>query len=86
MRLSADLRRSKRVTQSISLSNIQTFSHRDKASPEAVETYRTKGSSPACFLIGATEMTAIGKQRMDLVELTGIEPVTPCLQSRCSPS
>jgi hypothetical protein len=21
-----------------------------------------------------------------LVELTGIEPVTPCLQSRCSPS
>jgi len=22
----------------------------------------------------------------NLVELTGIEPVTPCLQSRCSPS
>ena len=24
--------------------------------------------------------------REELVELTGIEPVTPCLQSRCSPS
>ena len=22
----------------------------------------------------------------EMVELTGIEPVTPCLQSRCSPS
>ncbi len=26
------------------------------------------------------------QRRADLVELTGIEPVTPCLQSRCSPS
>jgi hypothetical protein len=23
---------------------------------------------------------------IDLVELSGIEPLTPCLQSRCSPS
>jgi hypothetical protein len=23
---------------------------------------------------------------LEMVELTGIEPVTPCLQSRCSPS
>ena len=29
-------------------------------------------------------LPATGHQ--DLVELTGIEPVTPCLQSRCSPS
>ena len=25
-------------------------------------------------------------RRLDLVELSGIEPLTPCLQSRCSPS
>ncbi len=25
-------------------------------------------------------------EHIKLVELTGIEPVTPCLQSRCSPS
>ena len=28
----------------------------------------------------------IATQERTLVELTGIEPVTPCLQSRCSPS
>ncbi len=27
-----------------------------------------------------------GYRASALVELTGIEPVTPCLQSRCSPS
>jgi hypothetical protein len=26
------------------------------------------------------------EQMFEVVELTGIEPVTPCLQSRCSPS
>jgi hypothetical protein len=26
------------------------------------------------------------EQRHHLVELTGIEPATPCLQSRCSPN
>jgi hypothetical protein len=30
--------------------------------------------------------TAHAASRKLLVELTGIEPVTPCLQSRCSPS
>ena len=41
----------------------------------------------ACFQIGVTiKMAAIGKQRMILVELIGIEPMTPCLQSRCSPN
>jgi hypothetical protein len=26
------------------------------------------------------------RQRENMVDVTGIEPVTPCLQSRCSPS
>ncbi len=30
--------------------------------------------------------TAISAQLSQLVELIGIEPTTPCLQSRCSPS
>ena len=28
----------------------------------------------------------LGLDTIDLVELSGIEPLTPCLQSRCSPS
>jgi hypothetical protein len=31
-------------------------------------------------------MTATRKSLKELVDVTGIEPVTPCLQSRCSPS
>jgi uncharacterized protein YoaH (UPF0181 family) len=31
-------------------------------------------------------MTTTGKSLKELVDVTGIEPVTPCLQSRCSPS
>ena len=29
---------------------------------------------------------ANGTRKRDLVELDGIEPTTPCLQSRCSPN
>jgi hypothetical protein len=31
-------------------------------------------------------MTTTRKSLKELVDVTGIEPVTPCLQSRCSPS
>jgi uncharacterized protein YoaH (UPF0181 family) len=31
-------------------------------------------------------MTTTAKSLKELVDVTGIEPVTPCLQSRCSPS
>ncbi len=45
------------------------------------------GLTPACFLIGVTPGGDDQETAYEfLVELTGIEPVTPCLQSRCSPS
>jgi hypothetical protein len=31
-------------------------------------------------------MPCLAKSLKKLVDVTGIEPVTPCLQSRCSPS
>ena len=45
----------------------------------------------ACFEIEVSirikrEGSDLEAAKSDLVELTGIEPVTPCLQSRCSPS
>ena len=43
-------------------------------------------AAAVCFQIGSLSEETIWKQCKDLVELTGIEPVTPCLQSRCSPS
>src|ERR1700734_456125 len=56
-----------------------------KLSPEAHETCPL---ARTCFWVAVTfSMAAIQKHRNEiLVELTGIEPVTPCLQSRCSPS
>jgi hypothetical protein len=33
-----------------------------------------------------TSRTSHGSLRVALVEMTGLEPATPCLQSRCSPS
>ena len=42
-----------------------------------------------CKLVFSSEDIAIKTLRLDtidLVELSGIEPLTPCLQSRCSPS
>lgn len=42
-----------------------------------------------CKLLISSEDIAIRTLRLDtidLVELSGIEPLTPCLQSRCSPS
>ena len=39
---------------------------------------------PCRFELGAPVLDPCRRSR--LVELTGIEPVTPCLQSRCSPS
>jgi hypothetical protein len=83
----------KRVTQSISLSNIQTFSFfEEKARPEAVETCRNQsrktghGVLPDRSLLIDARDVDLEAANEHLVELTGIEPVTPCLQSRCSPS
>ncbi len=61
------------------------------ASPEAVETCSSlPKEQQTCFVIEARQNTAQDvnqeAENEDLVELTGIEPVTPCLQSRCSPS
>ena len=70
-----------RITQSISLSNIQTFLK--KARPKAMGNlpdYRpVSKSAPPCG--DGDQETA-----NEVVELIGIEPMTPCLQSRCSPN
>ena len=59
-----------------------------RASPEAVETcLRQSEDDAACFQIDVTiDGGDLEAANEFLVELTGIEPVTPCLQSRCSPS
>ena len=80
---------SKRVTQSISLSNIHALLFVEKAGPEAVETSQTVSKDwPACFQVEVLKREGFELEAVNetLVELTGIEPVTPCLQSRCSPS
>jgi hypothetical protein len=61
VRLTADWPLFKRVTQSISLSNINPSRFFGKASPEAAETCRSN-LFPACFQIGVTEVAAIWKQ------------------------
>ena len=38
--------------------------------------------SPTAFALSS----CLNERCKKMVELTGIEPVTPCLQSRCSPS
>ena len=79
-----------RFTQSISLSNIQTPSF-CRGGP-ALRLWKPADpafTGTACFEIAVRFLNraAISEQlQCDLVELTGIEPVTPCLQSRCSPS
>ena len=91
-RLSAGSTRNKRpmrITQSISLSNIQTFSLLEEGPPSgggkpATQSRKTGRLFPDRRHL--QKMAAIGKQRMSLVELSGIEPLTPCLQSRCSPN
>ena len=59
-----------------------------RAGPEAVETCRrTSVRRPASrSLSNFSSGGNLEAVACDLVELTGIEPVTPCLQSRCSPS
>ena len=73
-----------RITQSISLSNIHALRFIGEARPWG------RGNLPcltACSRIGVTLcVAAIRKQQMSMVELIGIEPMTPCLQSRCSPN
>ena len=87
MRLAADKWPFQCVTQFILLSNILGLEACAKRSrPEAVETCSL---ARACFWIEAAafmQKASIEKQERDLVELTGIEPVTSCLQSTRSPS
>ena len=48
---------------------------------------RQRFPGEGCKLVFQKDMLA-SSARLDtrLVELSGIEPLTPCLQSRCSPS
>ena len=82
-----------RITQSISLSNIQTLL--SKARPEALsETCRLVFTDrAACSLIGVGLIQKSSNFGGDqetanelLVELNGIEPLTSCLQSTRSPN
>ena len=60
-----------------------------KPSPEALETCPWRLATHwTCFLIGAASrrLRSGDSELGNLVELSGIEPLTPCLQSRCSPS
>ena len=89
---------SNHVTQSISLSNIETPPFQEKPGPEAVETCQlrsreTFASKDFCqpaskiavlFVESGGDLEAV--LNVFLVELNGIEPLTPCLQSRCSPN
>jgi hypothetical protein len=72
------------VTQSISLSNIIPAAFA-AVRPRAVEQYLCPkvDALPRSLRVRAPTFEQVSK---NLVELTGIEPVTPCLQSRCSPS
>ena len=51
----------------------------EKANEVGHAAIATPASDRVCIL-----SVSVSGERM--VELTGIEPVTPCLQSRCSPS
>ena len=76
------------VTQSISLSNIIPLLLAEEPSPEARET-QPSGELlrlSACFLIAATFDGGDQETANEMVELTGIEPVTSCLQSTRSPN
>src|SRR5262245_2618951 len=43
-------------------------------------------SEPSARPIAAAPSLCAIRRNLELVELTGVEPATPCLQSRCSPS
>ncbi len=75
-----------RITQSISLSKIQpSFERPALRRWKPAETVSKDWA--ACLLIGVINyMAAIRKQRMMMVELSGIEPLTSCLQSTRSPN
>jgi hypothetical protein len=57
--------------------------------------FQTVRDMPGSYLPGRDRSSPIKTERSErkyfvirekLVDVTGIEPVTPCLQSRCSPS
>ena len=81
-------------TQCNSLSNIQTLLLRNvpltgrsrKPIPAAAERSPLKGQLPYFTKKVARKLTFERIEQRGLVELIGIEPMTPCLQSRCSPS
>ena len=76
----------KRVTQSIPLSKIHA--RLDEPGPKALETLKPNVSDRQnCFQLEATlDGIELETANENLVELTGIEPVTSCLQSTRSPN
>ena len=71
------------VHPEVDLSSAKAFTCRENLSPR-------KAQSPNLWTFRFEQetrpLTNLFKNSKNLVELTGIEPVTPCLQSRCSPS
>ena len=75
-------------TQSISLSNIRCYPNPGEQNPCGYELQRPGEPGCLCSKIGTSvgKLVAIFKQFRVMVELRRIELLTPCLQSRCSPS
>jgi hypothetical protein len=79
-------------TQCNSLSNNRTLRFEDSARHEALSNMLTRilGSggarSKVSLFANVKKFTFEQRTKRGLVELIGIEPMTPCLQSRCSPS
>ena len=54
---------------------------------EAEASFETRSKAgTVVFISGITLLTTSHRKRQEMVEPIGIEPMTPCLQSRCSPS
>ena len=48
--------------------------------------FKTRSKAGTVVFISGTAFAAPTDKRQEMVEPIGIEPMTPCLQSRCSPS
>ena len=54
---------------------------------EAEASLKTRSKAgTVVFISGKTPLATSHRKRQEMVEPIGIEPMTPCLQSRCSPS
>ena len=58
-----------------------------RTSHPSLPSYAESSLAPSLLLFGPNPLRwALARYREHLVEVTGLEPVTPCLQSRCSTS